>query len=49
MTIEQVKAEVYYYANIKATDDEAMEILDFIELNPEASLDEIIAEYYGCR
>ena len=48
MTIKQVKDEIYYYVGKRATDDEAEEVLGFIEDNPEASLDEIISEYYSC-
>ena len=45
--IEKIKKEVYYYTGRYATDDEAIEILDFKVENPEASLDEIIKDYYG--
>lgn len=45
--IEQIKKEVYYYTGRHITDDEALEILDFQKENPEASLDEIINDYYG--
>lgn len=45
--IEKIKKEVYYYTGRYATDDEALEILDFKAENPEASLDEIINDYYG--
>lgn len=48
MTIKQIKDEVLYYLRRKATDEEAEEILGYIEDNPNASLDEIIADYYGC-
>jgi hypothetical protein len=48
MSIEQIKKEIWYYAGRKATTEEAEEILGFIEDNPEASLDEIISEYYSC-
>ena len=48
MTIKEVKEEVLYYLRRMATDEEADEILGFIEDNPDASLDEIIQEYYGC-
>lgn len=48
MTIEQIKKEIWYYAGKKASTAEAEEILGFVEDNPEASLDEIISDYYGC-
>lgn len=48
MTIKEIKEEVKYYLRRRATDEEAEEILGFIEDNPEASLDEIVSEYYGC-
>lgn len=48
MTIKQIKDEVRYYLNRKATDEEAEEILGYVEDNTGASLDEIIADYYGC-
>ena len=46
MTIAEMKKEIWYYSGKKATDEEAEEILGFIENNPSASLDEIIQEYY---
>jgi hypothetical protein len=45
--IEKIKKEVYYYTGHEATDDEALEILDFKAESPNASLDEIIKDYYG--
>lgn len=48
MSIEMVKQEVYYCIGRRPTVDEAEEILDFAEMNPSASLDEIISDYYGC-
>ena len=45
--IEKIKKEVYYYTGRYATDDEAFEIIEFSTENPEASLDEIIKDYYG--
>ncbi len=45
--IEKIKQEVYYYTGRYATDDEALEILEFKAENPNASLDEIIKDYYG--
>ena len=47
MTIKQIKEEIYYYIRERATDEEAEEILDIMKNNPNASLDEIVAEYYG--
>lgn len=49
MTIEEIKDEVLYYLRRRATNEEAEEILDFAEDNPNASLDEIISDYYGCN
>jgi hypothetical protein len=49
MTIKEIKDEVLYYLRRRATDKEAEEILGFVEDNPEASLDEIISDYYGCN
>ena len=48
MTIEQIKDEVYYYIGKRITNDEAEEILWFIEDNPGVSLDEIVQEYFSC-
>lgn len=48
MTIKEIKEEVKYYLRRHATDEEAEEILGFVEDNPGVSLDEIVAEYYGC-
>lgn len=48
MTIKEVKEEVLYYLRRRATNEEAEEILGFIEDNPDTSLDEIISEYYSC-
>ncbi len=46
--IEKIKKEVYYYLGRYATDDEALEIIEFKAENPNASLDEIIRDYYEC-
>lgn len=48
MSIEQVKKEVLYYNGRNITDDEAEEILAFVEDCPGASLSEIISDYYSC-
>ena len=48
MTIKEIKEEIFYYIGERATDEEAEEILGFVEDNPGASLDEIVSEYYGC-
>lgn len=48
MSIESIKQEVYYCIGRRPTVQEAEEILDFAEMNPSASLDEIISDYYGC-
>jgi hypothetical protein len=48
MSIERIKREVYYYIGRRPTVQEAEEIMDFAELNPSATLDEIISDYYGC-
>ena len=48
MTIEQLKKEIWYYGGFRATNEEAEEILGFLEDHPEASLDEIISDYYNC-
>lgn len=47
MDIEQIIKEVYYCTGRYCTKEEAYEILDFME-GSRASLDEIIADYYGC-
>lgn len=47
MSIETIKKEVYYYRGKLPTVQEAEEILDFADMNPSASLDEIIFDYYG--
>lgn len=47
MTIEQMKKEIWFYAGKKATNQEAEEIIGFMEDNPSASLDEIIQDYYA--
>ena len=46
MTIEQMKKEIWYYSGKKATNQEAEEIIGFMEDNPSAPLDEIIRDYY---
>lgn len=48
MTIEQLKKEIYYYAGIKLTDEEAWEIYDIMQENSHADLSAIVADYYGC-
>ena len=48
MTVKQIKDEVLYSLRRRATDKEVEEILEFVEDNPEASLDEIILDYYSC-
>jgi hypothetical protein len=48
MTLEQMKNEIYYYADIDATDEEAYEILDVYESKPNSDLSAIISDYYGC-
>jgi hypothetical protein len=48
MSIEQIKNEVLYYYGMKVSTREAAEIKAFAEDYPEASLDEIILDYYGC-
>ncbi len=48
MSIEQIKKDIWYYAGFTATNEEAEEILGFIEDNPEASIDEVISDYYYC-
>lgn len=48
MSTEQVKKEVLYYNGRNITDDEAEEILAFIEDCPGVSLSEIISDYYNC-
>ena len=48
MTVEQIKKEVYYYIGKKISDDEALEIMYFVEDCPGASLDEIVSEYFSC-
>jgi hypothetical protein len=45
--IEKIKKEVYYYTGKHIIDDEALEIIDLKAENPNASLDEIIKDYYG--
>ena len=47
MSIEKMKREIWYYSGKKATDEEAEEIIGFAEDNPNASLDEIIQDYYA--
>ena len=49
MSIEFIKSEVNYYTGRNIGDQEAMEILDFVEMNPGVSLAEIVADYYGCE
>ena len=45
-TLEQIKKDVLYYCGKNATDEEAEEILGFVENNPEVPSEEIIADYY---
>lgn len=47
-TVEQIKESVWYYLGLRATNEEAEEILDFISEKPGTSVDEIIADYYNC-
>ena len=46
-TIQDVKDEVYYYTGKKIGDQEAKEILWFVETN-HAPLGEVIEAYYSC-
>lgn len=48
MSIKEIKREVFYYAGIVPTDDEACEIYDMMQFSPNADLSAIIADYYGC-
>ena len=48
MSIEFIKNEVMYYTGLKVSTQEAQEIKAFAEDCHGASLDEIIADYYGC-
>ena len=48
MSVEEMKRNIYYYADIKATDEEAEEILDFYQSNRGADLSAIINDYYYC-
>ena len=48
MSIERIKQEIYYYTGRMPTVQEAEEILDFAEMNPQTTLDEIISDYYSC-
>lgn len=48
MSIEMIKNEILYYTGMKASNQEAQEIKAFAEDCPEASLSEIISDYYGC-
>ena len=45
MTIKEVKQEVYYYGGRRISNDEAQEILDFIEDNPDRDPGEIIQAF----
>ncbi len=48
MSLTQIKNEVYYYSGQYCSDEDAEEILGFLEDCPGASLDEIISEYFNC-
>lgn len=48
MSIELIKKEIFYYCGKQASNQEAEEIKAFAEDCPEASLSEIISDYYGC-
>ena len=48
MSIREIKEEIYYYADRKATDEEAQEIAMYYNNSCGASLDEIISDYYNC-
>ena len=48
MSVEEMKKEICYYADIEATDEEAEEILDFYQSNRGADLSAIISDYYCC-
>lgn len=45
MTIQEIKKEVYYYSGKKINNDEAQEILDFIEDYPDRDMGEIIQAF----
>lgn len=47
MTIEYIKNEVLYYCGLKATTQEAEEIKAFAEDYPNASLSEVISDYFN--
>lgn len=46
MSIDQMKKEIWFYVGFIATDEEAEEIIGFMEDNPSAPLDEVIRDYY---
>ena len=45
MTIQEVKREAYYYGGKRISNEEAKEILDFIEDYPDRDPGEIIQEF----
>ncbi len=48
MTFEELREEIIYYAGIIPTDEEVLEILDFVSYKAETDLFSIIEDYYNC-
>ena len=47
--LKELKREIYYYTGIVPTSEEVLEIYDFLEMNPNASIEEVVSDYYACE
>ena len=48
MTVKELREEIIYYTGIIPTDEEVLEILDFVSYKAETDLFSIIEDYYSC-
>ena len=48
MTFEELREEIIYYTIMIPTDEEVLEILDFVSYKAETDLFSIIEDYYNC-
>lgn len=45
--LSRIKEEIYYYLGREVSDEEALEVLDFAQSNPDADLSEIVSDYFN--
>lgn len=45
--LKRIKEEIYYYLGREVSDEEALEVLDFAQSNPDADLSEIVSDYFN--